>query len=104
MQRAFELGIDVPKTFEGWADFFPRYTTLPWLKGREAPASADDARLPASRFPPGADRSADDRNSLERLVHGMIAVPARWRLDHDVYALSIRTVAEEPCRSACETT
>lgn len=25
------------------------------------------------------------RNSLERLVHGMIAVPARWRLDHDVY-------------------
>ena len=34
MQRAFELGIDVPKTFEGWSDFFPRYTTLPWLKGR----------------------------------------------------------------------
>ena len=35
MKRAFELGIDVPKTLEGWADFFPRYTVLPWLKGRD---------------------------------------------------------------------
>ena len=35
MKRAFELGIEVPKTLEGWADFFPRYTVLPWLKGRE---------------------------------------------------------------------
>ena len=35
MKRAFELGIEVPKTLEGWADFFPRYTVLPWLKGRD---------------------------------------------------------------------
>ena len=35
MKRAFELGIEVPKTLEGWADFFPRYTVLPWLKGRK---------------------------------------------------------------------
>ncbi len=35
MKRAFELGIEVPKTLEGWADFFPRYTVLPWLKGSE---------------------------------------------------------------------
>ena len=35
MRRAGELGIDVPQTFEGWADFFPRYTVLPWLKGQE---------------------------------------------------------------------
>ena len=33
MKRAFELGIEVPKTLAGWADFFPRYTVLPWLKG-----------------------------------------------------------------------
>src|SRR5260370_9365566 len=33
MERAFELGIDVPKSLEGWADFFPRYTVLPWMKG-----------------------------------------------------------------------
>ena len=35
MKRAFELGIEVPKTLEGWSDFFPRYTVLPWLKGRD---------------------------------------------------------------------
>src|SRR5712692_5211357 len=35
MQRAFELGIEVPKSLEGWADFFPRYTVLPWLQGRK---------------------------------------------------------------------
>ena len=35
MQKAFEFGIDVPKTLEGWVDFFPRYTILPWLKGRK---------------------------------------------------------------------
>ena len=35
MQRAFELGIHVPKTLEGWSDFFPRYTMLPWLEGRK---------------------------------------------------------------------
>ena len=35
MKKAFELGIQVPNTFEGWADFFPRYTVLPWLKGAQ---------------------------------------------------------------------
>ena len=32
MERAKEIGIEVPATLEGWADFFPRYTTLPWLR------------------------------------------------------------------------
>ena len=47
MERAFELGIQVPQTLEGWSDFFPRYTVLPWLKGQEAPRGADHARLSA---------------------------------------------------------
>src|SRR5579862_177981 len=34
MQHAFELGIQVPTTLEGWVEFFPRYTILPWLKGK----------------------------------------------------------------------
>jgi radical SAM superfamily enzyme YgiQ (UPF0313 family) len=85
MNKAFELGIDVPKTFEGWADFFPRYTTLPWLKGRSharVQVMRDYLRAAFHRVPIGLRH----RNSLERLVHGMIAAPARWRLDHDVYA------------------
>ena len=34
-QQAAKLGIEVPKTLEGWADYFPRYTVLPWLKGSD---------------------------------------------------------------------
>ena len=88
MERAFELGIDVPKTFEGWADFFPRYTTLPWLKGRahrRVQTMRDYLRVAFHRVPIGVRH----KNSLERLVYSMIAMPARWRLDHDFYALPL---------------
>ncbi len=63
MQRAFELGIHVPKTLEGWADFFPRYTMLPWLNGRKHARSADDARIPAHRFQSRADRGAAEEHA-----------------------------------------
>lgn len=85
MQRAFELGIDVPKTLEGWVDFFPRYTTLPWLKGRkhqEVQVMREYLRVAFNRIPIGVHR----KNSLQRLIHGMIELPARWRLDHHVYS------------------
>ena len=86
MQRAFELGIDVPKTLEGWVDFFPRYTVLPWLEGRrhrEVQTMREYLRIAFNRVPIGLQR----KNTLQRLVHGMIGVPARWRLDHSFYSL-----------------
>jgi len=86
MQRAFELGIHVPKTLEGWADFFPRYTMLPWLNGRrhkEVQTMREYLRIAFNRVPIGVKR----KNTLQRVVHGMIGVPARWRLDHSFYAL-----------------
>ncbi len=85
MERAFELGIDVPQTLEGWADFFPRYTMLPWLKGKahaRVQTMREYLRLAFHRVPIGVRH----RNSLERLLHAMIMGPARWRLDHDCYA------------------
>jgi hypothetical protein len=85
MQRAFELGIDVPKTLEGWADFFPRYTTLPWLNGRKhqrVQIMRDYLRIAFNRIPIGKQR----RHPLNNLIHNGISVPARWRLDHDCYA------------------
>ena len=85
MQRAFELGIDVPKTLEGWVDFFPRYTVLPWLKGkkhREVQIMREYLRIAFNRVPIGVRR----KNSLQQLIHGMIEWPARWRLDHNVFA------------------
>jgi hypothetical protein len=85
MERAFELGIDVPKTLEGWSDFFPRYNVLPWLKGhkhRELQTMREYLRVAFNRVPIGVQH----RNSLQRLVYGMIELPARWRLDHHFYA------------------
>jgi radical SAM superfamily enzyme YgiQ (UPF0313 family) len=85
MNRAFELGIDVPKTFEGWADYFPRYTTLPWLRGKKharVQTMRDYLRIAFNRIPIGVRQ----RHPLNKLIHNLISISARWRLDHDVYA------------------
>jgi anaerobic magnesium-protoporphyrin IX monomethyl ester cyclase len=88
MKRAFELGIEVPKTLEGWADFFPRYTVLPWLKGRDHERlqnMREYMRVAFHRVPIGKYRTP----ALSRLLFEMISVPARWRLDHHVYAFPV---------------
>ena len=85
MQRAFELGIQVPETLEGWTDFFPRYTTLPWLSGknhRRVQLMRDYLRIAFNRVPIGRYR----KRTLNRFMHELISNPARWRLDHDFYA------------------
>jgi anaerobic magnesium-protoporphyrin IX monomethyl ester cyclase len=85
MRRAKELGIEIPSNFEGWADFFPRYTILPWLKGREhrrVQTMRDYLRIAFDRVPIAADR----RNRFVKAVHRAISYPARLRLDHGIYA------------------
>ena len=84
MKRAFELGIQVPKTFEGWADFFPRYTVLPWLKGKDhqrVQRMREYLRVAFNRVPIGVQK----KHPVNRFVHKTISLPARWRLRHDVY-------------------
>ena len=88
MSRVKELGIEVPKSLEGWADFFPRYTVLPWLKGREhrrLQVMRDYLRIAFDRVPIAADR----RGAAIKAAQHMISFPARWRLDHDFYALPL---------------
>lgn len=85
MKRAFELGIDVPRTLEGWVEFFPRYTVLPWLKGAQherLQIMRDFLRLAFTRVPIGKSR----RHPINKLIHFLISISARWRLDHDFYA------------------
>lgn len=85
-ERTAELGIEVPNSLEGWADFFPRYTRLPWLNGsdhKRLQVMRDYLRIAFDRIPIGADR----RGSITRLVQKTISLPARWRLDHDTYGL-----------------
>lgn len=86
MERAFELGIQVPTRLEDWADFFPRYTVLPWLNGaehRRLQIMRDYLRLAFNRIPIRREK----KRGLTRCVHEWIAGPARWRLDHDFYAM-----------------
>jgi radical SAM superfamily enzyme YgiQ (UPF0313 family) len=84
MNRAFELGIQVPKRFEEWADFFPRYTVLPWLNGKKhqrVQRMREYMRVAFNRVPIGVQK----KHPITRLVHRTISLPARWRLDHDIY-------------------
>jgi hypothetical protein len=93
MEKVAEYGIEPPRSFEGWADFFPRYTTLPWLKGRahrRVQVMRDYLRLAFDRVPIGKDR----RRPVTRAVHKSIGYAARWRLDHDVYGFPVELWAK----------
>jgi anaerobic magnesium-protoporphyrin IX monomethyl ester cyclase len=83
-QRCADLGIEPPKSLESWADFFPRYTQLPWLKGRDherLQVTREFLRIAFDRIP----IAADTRGPITRIAQKAISLPARWRLDHDVY-------------------
>jgi radical SAM superfamily enzyme YgiQ (UPF0313 family) len=86
MAQAAEFGVEAPESLEGWADFFPRYTRLPWLDGRahrRVQTMRDYLRLAFERAP----IAKDQRGRLTRSLHKAIRAPAQWRLDHDIYAL-----------------
>jgi len=88
MAKVEELGIQVPTSLEGWADFFPRYTVLPWLNGREhrrLQVMRDYLRIAFDRIP----IAADTRKRSTRIAQKMLSFPARWRLDHDAYKLPV---------------
>src|SRR5207249_3146026 len=83
--RAKEIGIVAPASLAGWVDYFPRYTVLPWLKGREhqrVQTMRDYLRLAFDRAPIANQK----RDGLSRAMTRLTAYPARWRLDHDFYA------------------
>jgi radical SAM superfamily enzyme YgiQ (UPF0313 family) len=85
MEHAEELGIQMPKSLEGWADFFPRYTVLPWLSGsqhKRLQIMRDYLRIAFDRVP----IAADTRKRSTRIAQKLLSFPARWRLDHDMYA------------------
>src|SRR5690348_17318345 len=75
MNRAFELGIQVPKRLEEWADFFPKYTVLPWLQGKEherVQAMRDYIRVAFNRVPIGRWR----KGVTAKMVYKAISAPA----------------------------
>jgi anaerobic magnesium-protoporphyrin IX monomethyl ester cyclase len=99
MSRAKELGIEPPDSFEGWADFFPRYTKLPWLEGREhnrLQVTRDYLRIAFDRIP----IASDTRGPITRLAQKALSLPARWRLDHDAYSFPVELWANRILKKA----
>ncbi len=86
--QAQKLGIEIPKSLEGWVDYFPRYTVLPWLKGkdhRRVQTMRDYLRIAFDRAPiakKGPGRFA-------KAVQHLTAYPARVRLNHDFYSFPV---------------
>src|ERR1700674_1742218 len=77
MERAFELGIQVPKTFEEWSDFFPRYQVLPWMNGKKherLQTMREYLRMAFNRVPVSIHR----KDRFTRTAHELLALPARW--------------------------
>ena len=94
MEHAEELGIQVPRSLEGWADFFPRDTILPWLNGRQhkrLQTMRDYLRIAFDRVP----IAVDTRDRFTRAVQRSLQVPARWRLDHDFFAFPFELAINE---------
>jgi radical SAM superfamily enzyme YgiQ (UPF0313 family) len=88
LDRAFELGIDIPKTLEGWVEFFPRYTVLPWLNGkkhREVQTMREYLRVAFNRKPIGLTK----KHPVNQFVHNLISYPARARLDRNFYSFPV---------------
>ncbi|HEX3748378.1 MAG TPA: radical SAM protein [Bryobacteraceae bacterium] len=84
MERAFELGIEVPTSLEGWVDFFPRYTELPWLRGAKherLQTMREYLRLAFARVAISDYR----QHPIARAVGSAVRFSSRWRLDHDRY-------------------
>jgi radical SAM superfamily enzyme YgiQ (UPF0313 family) len=87
-EKAAEIGIQLPTSLEGWADFFPRYTKLPWLDGPEherLQVMRDYLRIAFDRVPIAADR----RGNATRVIQKCISIPARWRLKRDVLGFPV---------------
>jgi radical SAM superfamily enzyme YgiQ (UPF0313 family) len=84
MGRAKELGIEVPDSLEAWTDFFPRYTVLPWLRGREHHRVQNMREY--LRFAYKRETIAVRRDGVwRRRLLDLLRLPARWRLRRHYY-------------------
>ena len=82
--RSVALGVTPPTRLEEWVDFFPRLTTLPWLKGERHQRLQDIRQYLRFGYP--TVRVGEDRGSWRhRLALRVLGPPARWRLQNHRY-------------------
>ena len=85
---AAQLGIEVPRSLEGWIDYFPRYTVLPWLNGKDhkrVQTMRDYLRIAFDRAP----IAANGPGRFAKAIQHVTAYPARVRLNHDFYSFPV---------------
>ncbi len=102
IQDAEKIGIEMPNSLEGWVDFFPRYTVLPWLKGREherLQVMRDYLRIAFDRVP----IQKDTRKRSTKIAQKMLSYSSRWRLDRDLYALPFEIKINEKLKKRTAT-
>lgn len=83
--QAQQLGIELPEDLEGWVEYFPRYTVLPWLKGKDhqrVQTMRDYLRIAFDRAPIATKGPGQLAKTIQRLT----SYPARLRLNHDFYS------------------
>ena len=91
---SLDLGVDPPETLEDWIDFFPRITTLPWLRGAQHRRLQDIRQYLRFGFP--NVRVGEDRGSLRhRLALRTLGPSARWRLRAHHYRAPLEVRAYE---------
>lgn len=86
--QAAQLGIEVPRSLEGWIDYFPRYTVLPWLNGKDhkrVQTMRDYLRIAFDRAP----IAANGPGRFAKAIQHVTAYPARVRLNHDFYSFPV---------------
>ena len=84
---AAKLGVEVPQSLEGWIDYFPRYTVLPWLNGKDhkrVQTMRDYLRIAFDRAPIGKGPGR-----LGKAIQHLTAYPARVRLNRDFYTFPV---------------
>ncbi len=88
-KRLRSSALHVPDSLEGWVDFFPRYTKLPWSNGRdhqELQVMRDYIRIAFDRVP----ISADTRTPYHQACTEMrLAARAVASLDHSAYRFPV---------------
>src|ERR1700722_8228961 len=83
-----KLGIEVPKSLEGWVDYFPRYTVLPWLQGKDhqrVQTMRDYLRIAFDREP----IATTGHGRFAKAVQHLTAYAARVRLNYDFYKFPV---------------
>ena len=93
----------MPKIARRLGRFLPALHGAAVAQRPRARAPAEHARVHARGLPPRADRQVPHAGAQSRRCSNLISIPARWRLDHHVYAFPGGPVGAQDRAEAADT-